>query len=493
MTAPPRAKSWVDVGAVDDIRRAAPASSTPQGDVAVFRRRPTGLRPRRPLPAQGRPPEPGHRAHGESVTCPLHNWVIESGNRRGSQGADEGCVATVPLRHRGRPPLSRSQRAGQPRPLSPAMPPTPAHTRTPAPIAASAAASLRPTPRRTAGRRSPATRTIRRISAGSARRARRWARPRPRRPAASSGDRGERVLGHRARPRRRRLRRDDRAHGPDSVAFYVSGQLLTEDYYVANKLMKGFIGSANIDTNSRLCMASSVAGHRRAFGADTVPGCYEDLEEADLVVLVGSNLRLVPSGAVPALLAGARKGPKLRSSSSIRAAPQRRTRRPASRHRPGIGCGAVRRPAAHLQGAGRSTGYVARHTPGSTAALPKPLPDEGPTVAPHRPPARQALRRSTTGSRANRRVVTVYSQGVNQSVAGTDKVNAIINCHLPPAASASPGHGAVLADRPAQRHGRARGRRPRQPARRPSGDREPGSPRAGAAFWRAAPSRRSPA
>jgi assimilatory nitrate reductase catalytic subunit len=81
-----------------------------------------------------------------------------------------------------------------------------------------------------------------------------------------------------------------REHGQDSVAFYVSGQLLTEDYYVANKLMKGFIGSANIDTNSRLCMASSVAGHKRAFGSDTVPGCYEDLELADLVVLVGSNL-----------------------------------------------------------------------------------------------------------------------------------------------------------------------------------------------------------
>src|SRR5690606_27579995 len=79
-------------------------------------------------------------------------------------------------------------------------------------------------------------------------------------------------------------------HGPESVAFYVSGQLLTEDYYVANKLMKGFIGAANIDTNSRLCMASSVAGHRRAFGADAVPGNYEDLEAADLVVLVGSNL-----------------------------------------------------------------------------------------------------------------------------------------------------------------------------------------------------------
>ena len=79
-------------------------------------------------------------------------------------------------------------------------------------------------------------------------------------------------------------------HGPDAVAFYVSGQFLTEDYYVANKLMKGFIGSANIDTNSRLCMASSVAGHVRAFGEDVVPGCYDDIEEADLVVLVGSNM-----------------------------------------------------------------------------------------------------------------------------------------------------------------------------------------------------------
>ncbi len=78
-------------------------------------------------------------------------------------------------------------------------------------------------------------------------------------------------------------------HGPGAVAFYLSGQLLTEDYYVANKLMKGFIGSANVDTNSRLCMASSVAGHRRAFGSDTVPGMYEDLDTADLIVLVGSN------------------------------------------------------------------------------------------------------------------------------------------------------------------------------------------------------------
>ena len=78
-------------------------------------------------------------------------------------------------------------------------------------------------------------------------------------------------------------------HGPDAVAFYVSGQLLTEDYYVANKLMKGFIGSANIDTNSRLCMSSVVAANKRAFGTDTVPCSYEDLERTNLIVITGSN------------------------------------------------------------------------------------------------------------------------------------------------------------------------------------------------------------
>ena len=91
-----------------------------------------------------------------------------------------------------------------------------------------------------------------------------------------------------------------REHGPDSVAFYVSGQILTEDYYVINKLAKGFIGTANIDTNSRLCMASSVAGHKRAFGSDTVPGCYEDLETADLLGPRRLQCRLVPSDPLPA-------------------------------------------------------------------------------------------------------------------------------------------------------------------------------------------------
>src|SRR5258708_28095434 len=66
------------------------------------------------------------------------------------------------------------------------------------------------------------------------------------------------------------------AAGPDSVAFYLSGQLLTEDYYVANKLGKGLLRTANVDTNSRLCMSSTVAAYKRSFGADGPPGCYED-------------------------------------------------------------------------------------------------------------------------------------------------------------------------------------------------------------------------
>ena len=78
-------------------------------------------------------------------------------------------------------------------------------------------------------------------------------------------------------------------YGRDSIAFYVSGQLLTEDYYVVNKFVKGYLGTANIDTNSRLCMSSAVAAHKRAFGEDLVPASYQDFEHTDMVVLVGSN------------------------------------------------------------------------------------------------------------------------------------------------------------------------------------------------------------
>lgn len=80
-----------------------------------------------------------------------------------------------------------------------------------------------------------------------------------------------------------------RTHGPDAVGFYISGQLLTEDYYVFNKLAKGLVGTNNIDTNSRLCMSSAVAGYKQTLGADAPPNCYDDVNHADCVFIVGSN------------------------------------------------------------------------------------------------------------------------------------------------------------------------------------------------------------
>jgi assimilatory nitrate reductase catalytic subunit len=220
-------------------------------------------------------------------------------------------------------------------------------------------------------------------------------------------------------------------HGPESVALYVSGQILTEDYYAANKLMKGFIGTANIDTNSRLCMASSVAGHKRAFGSDTVPGTYEDLEQADLVVLVGSNL----AWCHPVLyqrLAAAREA---RGTKVVVIDPRRTaTCDIADLHlaiAPGADVALFNGLLAHLaKKDGLDRAYIARHTNGFDAAL---------EVASVYTPARVAALTELSKSEITAfydlfaqtpRVVTVYSQGVNQSSAGTDKVNAIINCHL---------------------------------------------------------------
>ncbi|ADI31028.1 nitrate reductase [Methylotenera versatilis] len=78
-------------------------------------------------------------------------------------------------------------------------------------------------------------------------------------------------------------------HGPDSVAFYISGQLLTEDYYVFNKLAKGLIGTNNVDTNSRLCMSSAVTGYKATLGSDAPPACYEDIDSTECLFITGSN------------------------------------------------------------------------------------------------------------------------------------------------------------------------------------------------------------
>jgi assimilatory nitrate reductase catalytic subunit len=222
-------------------------------------------------------------------------------------------------------------------------------------------------------------------------------------------------------------------HGPNAVAFYLSGQLLTEDYYVANKLMKGFVGSANVDTNSRLCMASSVAGHRRAFGSDTVPGTYADLDEAELIVLVGSNA----AWCHPVLFQRMMLNKSLRRARLVVIDPRRTaTAEEADLFLPiapggdtALFCGLL----VHLAEAhALDYRYIDAHTSGfeNTLARARSIaPDIGAT-------ARATGLASADVARffqlfcASERVVTCYSQGVNQSAQGTDKVNAIINCHL---------------------------------------------------------------
>ncbi|MDX2259911.1 MAG: molybdopterin-dependent oxidoreductase, partial [Hyphomicrobiaceae bacterium] len=233
-----------------------------------------------------------------------------------------------------------------------------------------------------------------------------------------------------------------REHGPDSVAMYVSGQLLTEDYYAANKLMKGFIGSANIDTNSRLCMASSVAGHRRAFGSDTVPGTYRDLEHADLVVLVGSNLAWCHPVLFQRLLVA-----RIERGTRIIVVDPRATATSdgADRHlaiAPGSDVAVFNGLLAHLVATGCvDEAYVAAHTAGfaeaSAAARAQSLGD----IARVSGVTAEELASFYAEFAATERVVTVYSQGVNQSSAGTDKVNAIINCHLATGRIGRPGMG----------------------------------------------------
>ena len=222
-------------------------------------------------------------------------------------------------------------------------------------------------------------------------------------------------------------------HGPDSVALYVSGQILTEDYYVANKLMKGFVGSANIDTNSRLCMASSVAGHKRAFGTDTVPGAYEDLETADLVILVGSNLAWCHPILFQRLSAAKAARPWMRV---VNIDPRRTaTSELADLHlglRPGSDVALFSGLLVHLEQTGmRDSAFVRDHMSGLEEALDAAAAFSEPRdVAAATGLAVADIRAFYELFAATRKTVTVYSQGVNQSSAGTDKVNAIINCHL---------------------------------------------------------------
>ncbi len=234
-----------------------------------------------------------------------------------------------------------------------------------------------------------------------------------------------------------------RQHGPDSAAFYLSGQLLTEDYYAANKLMKGFIGSGNVDTNSRLCMASSVAGHRRAFGSDTVPGNYEDLDEADLIVLVGSNAAWCHPILFQRIVKNRERGAKVVVIDPRRTA----TAEEADLFLPiapgmdtALFSGLLVYLADHRA---LDRAFIESHTDGFDAALSRAR-EIAPDIAAVSRAAKLAeedIVKFFALFWAKEKSVTCYSQGVNQSAQGTDKVNAIINCHLATGRIGKPGAG----------------------------------------------------
>ena len=234
-------------------------------------------------------------------------------------------------------------------------------------------------------------------------------------------------------------------YGPDSFAFYLSGQILTEDYYVANKFAKGFIGTANVDTNSRLCMASAVVGYKRAFGSDTVPCNYEDLELCDLLIMVGSNAAWTHPILFQRIAAAKEKRPHMKVvviDPRITA-----TCDIADLHlaiEPGSDAAIFNFLLSESERVGVvNHDYVKKCTKGFDVAL-KKAQEKCSSVedtAKYCGIAVDDLVQLSEWWCDTDKTVSFYSQGVNQSSSGVDKCNAIINCHLATARIGKEGMG----------------------------------------------------
>jgi len=242
-----------------------------------------------------------------------------------------------------------------------------------------------------------------------------------------------------------RLQRIVDRDGPGAVAMYLSGQLLTEDYYVANKLMKGFIGSSHVDTNSRLCMSSTVAGYKRAFGGDLMPCSYEDIDHAELMILVGSNAAWNHPILFQRMVAAKKANPNLR----VVVIDPRRTATSDLADlqlsiKPGSDAEIFNLLLAELERRGKlDRTYIDNHTEGFEQALATAracAPDIAATAQAADVQA-EDLDRLVEWFCGTERTLTLFSQGINQSSSGTDKVNAIINCHLASGRLGKPGMG----------------------------------------------------
>ncbi|TFZ03122.1 nitrate reductase [Ramlibacter henchirensis] len=234
-----------------------------------------------------------------------------------------------------------------------------------------------------------------------------------------------------------------RDHGPDSVGFYVSGQLLTEDYYVFNKLAKGLIGTNNIDTNSRLCMSSAVAGYKLTLGADAPPSCYEDVDHASCLFIAGSNA----AWAHPVLFRRVEEAKARRPDMKVIVCDPRRTDTAELADlvlplQPGTDV-MLFNGLLHImlwEGWTRPD-WISRHTTGfdELKALVRECTPE--VVAQVCGLAKEDLFTAAKWFATSEATLSLYCQGLNQSTSGTAKNAALINLHLATGQIGRPGAG----------------------------------------------------
>ena len=232
-------------------------------------------------------------------------------------------------------------------------------------------------------------------------------------------------------------------HGPDAVGFYVSGQLLTEDYYAFNKLAKGLIGTNNIDSNSRLCMSSAVAGYKLTLGADAPPTCYDDVKHADCIFIVGSNTAY----AHPILFRRIEDAKAANPAIKIICCDPRRTDTAEIADlylpiQPGTDV-MLFNGMLHLMlwEGWLDTAYIAAHTSGFEA-LKSTVRDCTPDlVAQICGITKEDLFTAAKLFATSSATLSLYCQGLNQSSSGTAKNAALINLHLATAHIGKPGAG----------------------------------------------------
>lgn len=233
-----------------------------------------------------------------------------------------------------------------------------------------------------------------------------------------------------------------REHGPDAVAFYISGQLLTEDYYVFNKLAKGLIGTNNVDTNSRLCMSSAVAGYKTTLGADAPPACYEDIDHTRCLFIAGSNTAYAHPILYRRIEDARAKNPDLKI---VVVDPRRTdTAEAADLHLPilpGTDV-ALFNGMLHLmlwEGL-LDTRYIQAHTTGFDA-LKNTVREYTPKMVADICGIKEADLMTAAQWFGTGPTLSMYCQGLNQSTSGTDKNAALINLHLATGQIGKPGTG----------------------------------------------------